>query len=192
MLKVNFLVPWVILCPLQRCHNWEHSAILSQDPRNQSPHCLLLAQWFLAIYHTQSLFREPIELPRDFLAQYQLTLGWLSHMAILWSTSNTLSPFVQKSPGSTDQSKPSHSNSAGKITDGQMPVLCACSTGNPSQNSHGAAKAQDLSPGRLPPPGQGHGQESLYTFHQRNPSHQVMKDFQQPNSCTTLFWIKLS
>lgn len=125
MLKVNFLAPWVTLCPLQRCHNWEHSAILSQDPGNQSPHCLLLAQWFLAIYHTQSLFGEPIELRRDFLAQYQLTLGWLSHMAILWSTSNTHSPFVQKNPGSTDQSKPSHSNSAGKVTDGQMPVLCA-------------------------------------------------------------------
>lgn len=140
MFKVNFLVPWVTVCPLQRCRNWEHSAILSQDPRNQSPCCLLLAQWFLAIYYTQSLFGEPIELPRDF----QLTPGWLSHMAILWSTSNTLLPFVQKNPGGTDQFKPSHSNSASKITDGQRPVLCARTTRNPSQNSHSVAKAQDF------------------------------------------------
>ena len=73
-----------------------------------------------------------------------------------------------------------------------MPVLCARATGHPSQDSHGAAEAQGLSPEMPPRPGQGHGRESLYTFHQRNPSHQVMKGFQQPNSCPTLFWIKSS
>lgn len=71
--------------------------------------------------------------------------SWLAlphgHPLIHKQHSFTLCP---ENPGGTDQSKPSHSNSASKITGGQRPVLCARTTGNPSQNNHGAAKAQDF------------------------------------------------